>query len=58
MRKVSYKSCRENQDTNFMFNNFFSFSENIAVYEIMWNIYGTARQGTDDGIIRRMRFAF
>jgi hypothetical protein len=32
---VSDKSCRENQDTQFMFNNFFFF-ENCAVYEIMW----------------------
>jgi hypothetical protein len=38
-----------------MFNNF--VSENRAVYEIMWEKYGTARQTTDDNIIRRMRFA-
>jgi hypothetical protein len=35
MRNVSDK-CRENQNTNFMFNNF--FPENRAVYEIMWKI--------------------
>ena len=32
MRNVLDKSCRENQNTHFMFNNFF---ENRAVYEIM-----------------------
>jgi len=34
MRNVSEKRCRENQNTHFMFNNF--FSENRAIYEIMW----------------------
>jgi len=34
MRKVSDESCRENQNTYFVFSNF--FSENRAVYEIMW----------------------
>jgi hypothetical protein len=34
MRNISDKSCRENQNTHFMFNNF--FSENRAVYVIMW----------------------
>jgi hypothetical protein len=33
-----------------------TFPENRAVYEIMWK-NGTARQATDDNIIRRMRFA-
>ena len=33
MRTVSDKSCRENQNTYFMFDNF--FSENRAVCEIM-----------------------
>jgi hypothetical protein len=56
MRNVSGKSCRENQNTHFMFKNF--FSKNCTVYEIMWKKYGTARQPTDDNIIRRMRFAF
>jgi len=37
MRNVSDKSCRENQNTHFMFNNLF-FPENRAVYEIMWKI--------------------
>jgi hypothetical protein len=35
MRNVSDKSCRENQNTHFVFSNFFSF-ENRAVFEIMW----------------------
>jgi hypothetical protein len=34
MRNVSDKSCKENQNTHFMFNNF--FLKNHAVYEIMW----------------------
>ena len=34
MRKVSGKSCRENQNTHFIFNNFFFL--NHTVYEIMW----------------------
>jgi hypothetical protein len=33
MGNVLDKSCRENQNTHFMFNNF--FSENCTVYEIM-----------------------
>jgi len=36
MRNISDKSCKENENTYFMFNN--SFSENRAVYEIMWKI--------------------
>ena len=35
MRNVSDKSCKGNQNTHFVFNNFFFF-ENRAVYEIMW----------------------
>ena len=35
MRNVLDKSCRENQNTHFVFNNFFP-PENRAVYEIMW----------------------
>jgi hypothetical protein len=36
VRNVSDKSSRENQNTHFMLNNF--FSENRAVYEIMSKI--------------------
>jgi hypothetical protein len=35
IRNVSDKSCRENQNRNFMFNFFFCF-ENNTVYELMW----------------------
>jgi hypothetical protein len=52
MRNVSDKSCTQNQNTHFMFNNFFRKScrlwDNVEKY-------GTARQATDDNIIRRMR---
>ena len=34
MRNVSDKRCRDNPNTHFVFNKF--FSENYAVYEIMW----------------------
>jgi hypothetical protein len=33
------------------------FSENGAVYEIMWGKYGRARQATNDDIIQRMSIA-
>jgi len=33
MRNVSYKNCRENQNTRFVFRNF--FFQNRAVYEII-----------------------
>jgi hypothetical protein len=55
MRIVSDEICRENQNTHFMFNTI--FPENRAIYEIMWEKYGRARQATDDNMIRRMRFA-
>ena len=47
-RNVSSKSCRENQNTYFMFIDF--FYENRAVYEIMWKKYCRAGQDTDDNI--------
>ena len=34
MRNVSDKSCRENQNTCFMFNTF--FPKNCAICEVMW----------------------
>ena len=55
MRNVSDKSCRENQNTHFMFSNF--FSQNCTVYEILWKNMVTARQATDDNIIWHMQFA-
>jgi hypothetical protein len=36
MKCVSFKSCRENQNIQFVFNNFFFFFENRVAYEIMW----------------------
>ena len=56
MRNVSDKSCRENQNPNFVFSNF--FSENRAVYEIMWAKCGRTRHAADDNKIRRMRIAY
>ena len=55
MRNVSDKSCRENQNTHFVFNDY--FPENRGVYEITWKKYGTARQATRDNTIWRMRIA-
>jgi hypothetical protein len=37
-----------------MFSNIF-FSENLAVYVVMWKKDGRARQATDDSIIRRWK---
>ena len=34
IKNIPDKSCRENQNTHFMFNKL--FSENHAVHEIMW----------------------
>jgi len=36
MRNVSNKICRENQNTHFVFNNFF---KNSDVYEITWKTF-------------------
>jgi hypothetical protein len=36
MRNVSDKICKENQNTHFIFNNFFFYSR--AIYEKMWKI--------------------
>jgi hypothetical protein len=42
MKDVSDKSCRENQNTHFVFSNI--FFENFVVYEIMWkNLLQTDR---------------
>jgi len=37
MRTVSDKSCRENRNTHFIFNNY--FGKSCAVYELMWRIW-------------------
>ena len=57
MRNVSDKSCREIQNTQFMFNDF--LVENRAVYDIMWKKYGTARWVTQRqcNAAKKMRFA-
>jgi hypothetical protein len=53
MRIVSDKSHRENQQTHFMFSNF--FFENRAVYEIMWK--NIVQPDRPQMTIRRMRIA-
>ena len=54
MINVWDKSCTENQNTHFVFGNFF-FLENRAIYEIMWeNIVG---RGRPQMAIRRVRIA-
>ena len=53
MRSVSDKSCTQN--THFTFNNFF-FSENLAVYEIMWK--NIVEQDRPQMTIWRMRIAY
>jgi hypothetical protein len=55
VRNISGKSCRENQNTNFMFSTF--FSENRADCEIMWKNVIQRDKTTNENIIRRMRFA-
>jgi hypothetical protein len=52
MSNVSDKSCRENQNTYFMFNN---FSENRAVYVTVWKIM--VEPDRMQMTIRRIRFA-
>jgi hypothetical protein len=53
VRNIAHISCRANQNTNFIFNNFFFLSP--AVYEIMWKKYCRAGQSKDDNTMRRMR---
>jgi hypothetical protein len=54
MRNVSDKSCRENQNTHFMFR--IIFVENRAAYEIMWkNIVEPDRPQV---AVLRMRIAY
>jgi hypothetical protein len=54
MRNVSDKSCRENQNTHFMFSTFFL---KIVPFMIYCAKYGTAGQATDVNIIWGMCFA-
>jgi hypothetical protein len=53
METVSVKSCRENQNTNFVSSNNFFPPENHAVYEIIWK--NTIEPGRPQMPIRRMR---
>jgi len=48
------RSCKENQNTHFVFSNFFFF-ENRAVYEIMWE--NVIDRGRSQMTIWRMRIA-
>ena len=56
MRNVSDRSCRENQNTHFIFNNFFFLRKWCRLWGIVEK-YGRDRQATDDDIIQRQRFA-
>ena len=56
MRNASDKSCRENQNTYFVFNNFF-LRKSCPLWDNV-EIYDKARQATGDNITRRMRFAW
>ena len=55
IRNVSDKSCKENQNTQLTFNNFF-FRKSFALWDNVEK-YGTAGKATDDSVIRRKRFA-
>jgi hypothetical protein len=46
MKNVSDQSCRENQNTHFVFGEF--FSENVTVYEKMWENNSRACHSTDN----------
>jgi hypothetical protein len=50
MRNISDRRCRENPNTHYMFNNF--FSRNRDVYRM--EKYYRAGNATDDNIIQRM----
>ena len=52
---IAEKLCRENQNTHFILNNLFFFSENRALYEIMRT--NNVEPGKPQIKIRRMRIA-
>ena len=54
-RNVSNKSCKENQNTDFVFSNFF-FGKSCRLWENVEKC-GRVRQATDDNIVQRMRTA-
>jgi len=49
MRNVSDKSCRGNQNTHFVFNNFFSFRRSCCLWSNVEK-YGRSEQDTDDNM--------
>jgi hypothetical protein len=53
IRNVSDKSCRENQNTHFVFSNFFCSFENRVIYAIMWE--NIVVRGRAQVVIWRMR---
>jgi hypothetical protein len=56
MINISDKSCRENHNIHFMFNNFFVFRKSCLLWSNVVK-YGRARQAVDDNITRRTRMA-
>jgi hypothetical protein len=52
-----HKSCRENQNTQFVFSNFPPFPEIVPILLDNVGKYGTAGKATGDNIIERMRIA-
>jgi len=48
MRNVSDKNCIENQNTSFIFDNF--YTKNRAVYEILWKNMVRPREATEDNM--------
>jgi len=57
MRSVTDKCCRENQNTHFMFKNFFFLQKFCHLWDNVEK-YGRARNATDDNIIWHMCFPF
>ena len=55
MRNISYKRCRRNQNTYFVFSNSFFF-ENYAFYETMWK--NTVERGRQQMKIWRKRISW
>jgi hypothetical protein len=55
MKYISDESCRENENTHFMFHNFYKKSCRLWDNIEQW---GGAWEATDDNIVLRMRFAY
>ena len=53
MRNVPHRRCTENQNTHFVFSNF--FPQNRTIYEIMWK--NIVERGRPQMAIWRMRIA-